>query len=100
VTPSEQHKIDILFIQEPYLYNSRIVGISTKNILHLPRRKNQAVIGINNRYIDAVLITQLSNSECVLLELEFNGSRFHAASMYFDITEEIERGLEKIDKML
>jgi len=32
--------------------------------------------------------------------MKHNGSRFHAASMYFDINEEIERGLEKINQML
>ena len=98
---SEQDKTGILFIQEPYLYNRRIAGISTKSRIYTSHEdKSRVAIVINNRYIDAVLITQLSDSDCVLLELEYNGSRFHAASMYFDITEETERGLEKIDKML
>ena len=55
---------------------------------------------MNNRNIDEVLITQLPNPDSALLELEHNGHRFYAASMYFDITEEIEKGLEKIDQML
>ena len=98
---SGQDKTDILFIQESYLYNCRIAGISTKNRIYTSHEdKSPAAIVINNRYIDTVLITQLSNSDCVLLEMEYNGSRFHAASMYFDITEEIERGLKKIDQML
>jgi len=98
---SEKDKTDIICIQESYLYNRRIAGISTKNRINASHEnKSRAAIVINNRYIDSVLITQLSNSDCVILELEYNGSRFHTASMYFDITEEIERGLEKIDKML
>ena len=90
-----------LFIQEPYLYNRKIGGISTKNRIYTSHEdKSRAAIVINNRNIDAVLITQLSNTGSALLELEYNGHIFYAASMYFDITEEIEKGLEKIDQML
>jgi len=82
---SEQDKTDIIFIQQPHLYSRRIAGISTKNRIYTSHvDKSRAAIVINNRYIDAVLITQLSNPDCVLLEMEHNGSRFYAASMYFD----------------
>jgi len=50
--------------------------------------------------IDAVLITQLSKPDSVLLELEYKNIKFFAASMYLDITKEIERKLEKIDRIL
>jgi len=98
---SEQGKSDILFIQEPYLYKHRMAGKSTSHRIYTSLEdKNRAAIVITNKKIDAVLITQLSNPDSVLLELEYNNTRFFAASMYFEITEEIERELEKIDQIL
>ena len=48
---SEQDKTDILFIQEPYLYNHKIAGISTKNRIYTSHEdKSSAAIVINNRY--------------------------------------------------
>jgi len=97
----EQDRSDIIFTQKPFLYNRKIPGISPKNIIYTSHEgKSRAAIVINNRNIDAVLITQLSNPGSAFLRLEYNGHTFYAASMYFDITEEIEKGLEKIDKML
>jgi hypothetical protein len=55
---------------------------------------------ITNNKIDAVLIKQLSNSDSVLLELRYNNNRFSAASMYFNITKQIERELDKIEEIL
>jgi len=98
---SVQDISDILLIQEPYIYNRKIAGISTKNKIYtFHEDKSRAAIIINKRNIDAILTTQLSNPDSALLELEYNGHSFYAASIYFDITEEIEKGLEKIDQML
>jgi len=98
---SEQYRSHILFIQKPYLCNRKIAAISTKNIIYTSHEdKSRADIVINNRNIDAVFVTQLSNPDSALLELEYHGYRFYAATMYFDITEEIEKGLEKVDQMM
>jgi len=35
---SEQDRSDILFIQEPYLYNRKIAGISNKNKIYTPTK--------------------------------------------------------------
>ena len=68
---SEHDRSDILFIQEPYLYNRKIAGISNKNRIYTSLEdKRRAAIVINNRNIDAVLITHLSNPDSALLELE------------------------------
>jgi dihydroxyacetone kinase-like predicted kinase len=61
--------------------------------------KSWAAITVTNNKIDAVLIKQLSNPDSVLIELKYN-TRFFAASMYFDITKEIERELNKMDEIL
>jgi hypothetical protein len=61
---------------------------------------NRAAIVITNKLIGAVLITQLSNTDTVLPELDYNNTRFFTASTYFDITREIEKELVKRDHIL
>ena len=88
----EQDNTDITFIQEPYLYQNRMAGISMSHRNYISHEeKSRAAIIITNKKIDAVLIKQLTNPDSVLLELRHNNTRFYAASMYFDITREIER---------
>jgi hypothetical protein len=96
----QHEKSDIIFIQEPYLYKHRMTGITSSYSKYSSLEdNNRAAIVITNKRIDAVLITELSNPDTVLLEQEYN-TKFFTASMYFDITTEIERELDKIDQIL
>jgi hypothetical protein len=56
--------------------------------------KHRAAIVIPNNRIDAMLITQISNEDTVLLEI------IHAASMYRDFEDQIENSFTKIDAIL
>jgi hypothetical protein len=98
---TEQGNSDIIFIQELYLYKNRMAGLtkSHRNYISLDDKSRAAILITNNK-IDAVLITQLSNPDCVLLELRYNNTRFFTASMYFDITKETKSELNKIDEIL
>lgn len=97
----EQEKSDIIFIQGPYLYEHRMTGITSaySNYTSL-EDNNRAAIVITNQNIDAVLISQLSDPDTVPLELDYNNTRFFTASMYFDITTDIDKELDKIDQIL
>jgi hypothetical protein len=64
------------------------------------KEKSRAAIIIPNDNIDAVLIQQLSDRDNVILELRYKNIRILAASMYFDITEEIDKKTAKVDKIL
>jgi len=67
---SEQEQSDILFIQEPYLYKHRMAGMPNPYRIYTSLEdNNRAAIVITNKKIDAVLITQQSNPDRVLLEL-------------------------------
>jgi endonuclease/exonuclease/phosphatase (EEP) superfamily protein YafD len=69
----EQDDPDMIFIQEPYLYQNRMVGLKKshrKYISHVD--KSRAAIIITNNNIDAVLNKQLSNPDTVLIELRYN----------------------------
>jgi len=65
-----------------------------------PEDNNRAAIVITNKEIDAILITQLSNSDIVLLETEYKKTKAFIVSAYFDITTKIEDELNRLDKIL
>jgi phage gpG-like protein len=65
-----------------------------------PEDNNRAAVVITNKEIDAVLITQISNSDIVLLEIEYKNNKAFIASAYFDITTKIEDELSRLDQIL
>jgi uncharacterized protein YdaL len=68
-----------------------MAGIKNPNRNYISHEnKSRAAIIITNNKIDAVFIKQISTPDSKLIELKYNNTRFFAASMYFDITKEIE----------
>jgi hypothetical protein len=94
-------KTDIIFIQEPYLNKRKMTGISRSFRSYFsPENNNRAAIVITNKEIDAVLITHISNSDIVLLEIEYKNTKAFIASAYFDSTTRIEDELSRLDQIL
>ena len=97
----EKEKTDIIFIQEPYLNKHKMTGITRSFRSYLsPADNSRAAIVITNKEIDAVLITQISNSDIVLLEIAYKKTKAFIASAYFDITTNIEDELNRLDQIL
>jgi len=72
----EQENSDIIFIQELYLYQNRMAGLTKSHRNYISQEdKGWAAILITNNKINAVLITQLSNPDSVLLELKYDFSQ-------------------------
>jgi len=87
-----QENTDIIMIQEPYLYQLSLKGItrSYRTYTH-GNGKSRAAIIITNNTIDALLLTQYSDNDTVLLEIQKGNKKFYAASIYMDYKEEIEK---------
>ena len=97
----EKEKTYIIFIQELYLNKHKMTGITRSFRCYLsPEDNNRAAIAITNKGKDTVLITQLSNTDIVLLETECKNTKAFIASAYFDITTKIEDELNRLDKIL
>jgi hypothetical protein len=96
-----QDHADIIFIQEPYLYQNKTAGIiRTYRTYTSNEDKSRAAIILTNDNIDAVLIKQLCDRDNVILELRYKNTRILAASMYLDLNEEIDNKTAKIDEIL
>ena len=96
----EKEEPDVIFVQEPYEHQNRPVGIEKYRIFTAGNGKHRAAIVIPNNKIDAMLITQISNEDTVFVEIIHENLKFFAASMYFDIEDQIENIFSKIDTIL
>jgi hypothetical protein len=83
--------------QEPYLLQNKTAGITRTHRIYISNEdKSWAAIIIANDNIDAVLLKQLSDRDNVALELRYKSIRLLAASMYLDISEEIDKQTAKV----
>jgi exonuclease III len=60
----DEEETDIICIQEPYISESKIIGIPrSRTVLASGEGKKRTAIVSNNKHIDAILVTQLSDEE-------------------------------------
>lgn len=86
----DTEEIDLILIQEPYEYQNKPVGIVNNHRIYTAgTAKHRAAIIIRNCNIDAILITQISDEDSVVLELIHDSIKFYALSMYFDIQDQM-----------
>jgi len=99
VTNTEE--TDIIFAQEPYVYQNRPVGFGRRyRVFSAGTGKRRTAIIIRNDNIDAILLYKISDEGTVVLELTYNNLRLYAICMYFDIKDQIDNNLNKIDGIL
>ncbi len=66
----------------------------------MPTEKgNSAAIIVQNNTIDVLLITQLSDKDAVLLEINNGKLSFYASSVYFDF-EPIDNNIKIVERIL
>lgn len=96
-----QQGVDLALVQEPYLYQNNIMGISRGHrIFSSGTGKKRACVIISNKQLGAILIHQISDEDMVVLEVSLGKQRILAASVYFDITNDINRDLIKLEALL
>jgi hypothetical protein len=92
---------DLICIQEPYEYRNRITRIDKQHrIFTEGTGKHRAAIIIRNSNIHAIFITKLSHEDTVLVEIIHEKWEFFAASMYFDLEDQIENNFNKMDELM
>jgi hypothetical protein len=94
-------KIGIALIQEPYLFQGRPVGITNRYRTFTAGEGNsRAAIVVTDTSIDALLITQLSDIDVVLLEIDNGQTHFYTASIYLEYNDPIENNIKAIEKIV
>jgi sugar/nucleoside kinase (ribokinase family) len=97
----EEENTDILCIQQPYEIRNKLGGLSRRlKIFTAGEGKHQAAILVNNKRVDTILLKQLSDEDAVIIELIFDNKKAIIASMYFDINQNIDIDLRKIEAII
>jgi hypothetical protein len=97
----KEEELDLILAQELYEYQNRPAGIEKKyRTFTAGNGKHRAAVVIPNNKIDAMLITQKSDEDTVLLEIIYENLKFYAVSMYLDYDDQIENNFTKIDAIL
>ena len=91
-----EDKIDIIFIQEPYTIQGKVIGIPTKCTTFTAggARPRTAVV-VTSKEIDTTMIRQLTDMDTVTVEVIKGNLNIIAASMYFDREQQMEKDMEK-----
>ena len=98
---TQEEGIDIVCIQEPYTVGNKLAVLRKSLAVYtLGAGRKRAAIVINNKQIDTMKITQLSNEDKVVLETKFGNAALLIASMYFDINRPINLDLQKMQAIL
>ena len=96
-----KENIGIALIQEPYLIRGKPQRITSRYRAFITGEGNsQAAIVISDTGINALLITQYSNKDAVLLEIYDGQTHFYAASIYLDYRDPIENSLTTIEEIV
>ena len=90
----EEEGFYILCVQETYTIGKKMwVFREPIQTTRQGKEGNGRQIVINNKQIDTILITQISDEDVVVLETRVDFVTFIIASMYIDITRPIYTGL-------
>jgi len=96
-----ENKIVLAFVQEPYIIRNNLAGIPKSLRIYVSGngRKRSALL-VNNKEIDVVLNTQLSYEDSLLTEISKGNTKSYGISSYFEITEDIQINIRKIEHIL
>jgi hypothetical protein len=98
-------KIGMALIQESYQHQGELTGITKgyRTFAYGEGKRRTAIIIIiiiQDNTIDALLITQLSDNDAVLLEISNEKLSFYAARVYFDYNEPIDNNNKTVERIL
>jgi hypothetical protein len=86
----QEAHMDIALVQETYVYQNQVTGISRKYRIFSSRKgKKRAAIVVTNKLIDTLLIHQMSEEDIVVIEVTHGNKNFIAANMYLHIGKDI-----------
>jgi hypothetical protein len=95
------NKVDIICIQEPYIYQGRAAGIVKQyKIFTAGEARSTEAVVITNKKVEGTLITQLSDEDKTTLEITGGDTTIILASMYLDRQKPLQHDFTKVDAIL
>jgi len=97
---SEDLRVDLLCIHEPYAVNGRIRNFPTTAQVVIHGKQPKATIMNLNSNIQIVDISQFTDEWTVCVELLTEISKYMVVSMYFQFQHDIDRYLDKLESIV
>jgi flavorubredoxin len=96
-----KENIGIALTQEPYIIRGKPQRMTSRYRTFIAGGENsRAAIIISDTRINALLITQHSDKDAVLLEIDDGQTQFYAASIYLDYRDPIENIIKTIEEII
>jgi hypothetical protein len=96
-----ENQIDLAFVQEPYIMSNDLAGIPELFRTYVSGNgRKRSTLFVNNKEINILLLTQLSDEDCIVAVISYRNMKFYGISLYFDITEDIEMNIKKTEQIL
>jgi hypothetical protein len=93
--------MDIALLQEPYVYQNQVTGISRKyRIFSGGQGKKRSAIVVTNKSLDGLLIHQMLEEVIVVVKITHGNQNFIAVSINLDIGKDITEDFNKIKNIL
>lgn len=99
----EDNKIDILILQEPYLYEKQVKGyasMSARIVQNYDIMDSKAAIIVYNNNITVTQLEQFKTEHIVCAHLKFYKESFYIVSVYCQFSFEIEKFLAELDVII
>lgn len=100
---TEEKKIDILVLQEPYLYKRQVKGYSSmkdKIVQNYENQDSKAAIIIYNRNIVVTQLEQFKNEHIVCAHLKSEQGSFYIVSVYCQYSHDVDRYLKELELII
>ena len=93
-----QQNVETTYVQEPYSISINLAGLPRSHKVYTfgDGRKRTGIV-INTDQLDATLIAQLSNEDCVAVEVRSEAVKFCIVGMYFDSRRDIEEDIRQLE---
>ena len=94
---------DILLMQEPYSVEGKITGFGTGVAIACRGSKHDppmVAVGIKSETLTPLEVAELCTTHCICVQISDGETEVYAASLYFPPTENIEVGIQQVDKVL
>lgn len=97
---AEENKYDLALIQEPYVWDERVLGLGSRNRTIWAGKHPWACIVVFNQEVDVMLIHHLSDENCTCVQITGPSGHIYAVSMYCKHDANIQRDCGKIQNII
>ena len=96
----DEQGIDMLCIQEPYLFRGRVKGYNSKRIVYPKVDKPWVAVVINSDEIEIFNVSKVESEHTMCLGVQIGNVYFYVINVYYQFSLPVEKFIAEIKKVL